>query len=118
MIICVTSGYICVASLLKLFEAGYRSVMLKIHQIPVLSDNYVYLAHDVASGQTAVVDPATTDEVFAAIALRIYVVVGKQVKVWRDAGISGGVNGVTTNGVTKPNFKLVRYDWSQKLEED
>lgn len=59
-----------------------------------------------------------TNEVFAAIALRIYVVVGKQVKVWRDAGISGGVNGVTTNGVTKPNFKLVRYDWSQKLEED
>ena len=42
--------------------------MLEIHQIPVLSDNYVYLAHDAASGQTAVVDPATTDEVFAALA--------------------------------------------------
>jgi hydroxyacylglutathione hydrolase len=41
--------------------------MLEIHQIPVLSDNYVYLAHDAASGQTAVVDPATTDEVFAAL---------------------------------------------------
>ena len=41
--------------------------MLEIHQIPVLSDNYVYLAHDGASGQTAVVDPATTDEVFAAL---------------------------------------------------
>ena len=41
--------------------------MLEIFQIPVLSDNYVYLAHDAASGQTAVVDPATTDEVFAAL---------------------------------------------------
>ena len=41
--------------------------MLEIHQIPVLADNYVYLAHDAASGQTAVVDPATTDEVFAAL---------------------------------------------------
>mmetsp|Transcript_3310 Transcript_3310/g.6872 ORF Transcript_3310/g.6872 Transcript_3310/m.6872 type:complete len:508 (-) Transcript_3310:83-1606(-) len=56
------------------------------------------------------------DEVFAAIALRIYVLVGKQVKAWRDAGISGGINGVTTNGVLKPNFEIVRYDWSQKLE--
>lgn len=41
--------------------------MLEIHQIPVLSDNYVYLAHDHETGQTAVVDPATSDEVFAAL---------------------------------------------------
>lgn len=41
--------------------------MLEIHQIPVLSDNYVYLAHDAGTGATAVVDPATTDEVFAAL---------------------------------------------------
>jgi hydroxyacylglutathione hydrolase len=31
---------------------------LDIHQIPVLNDNYVYLARDQASGATAVVDPA------------------------------------------------------------
>ncbi len=42
--------------------------MLEIHQIPVLSDNYVYLAHDVATGMTAVVDPATHEEVFEALA--------------------------------------------------
>lgn len=42
--------------------------MLEIHQIPVLSDNYVYLAHDVATGQTAVVDPATHEEVLEALA--------------------------------------------------
>lgn len=41
--------------------------MLEIHQIPVLNDNYVYLAHDQGTGATAVVDPATTDEVFAAL---------------------------------------------------
>jgi len=41
--------------------------MLEIHQIPVLSDNYVYLAHDVATGKTAVVDPATHEEVFEAL---------------------------------------------------
>jgi hydroxyacylglutathione hydrolase len=42
--------------------------MLEIHQIPVLSDNYVYLAHDVATGMTAVVDPATHEEVLEALA--------------------------------------------------
>lgn len=41
--------------------------MLEIHQIPVLNDNYVYLAHNSGTGATAVVDPATTDEVFAAL---------------------------------------------------
>lgn len=38
---------------------------LQIHQIPVLSDNYVYLAHDPASGATAVVDPAVAGPVLA-----------------------------------------------------
>ncbi len=40
---------------------------LKIEQIPVLSDNYVYLAHCPESGQTAVVDPAVTEPVFDAL---------------------------------------------------
>ena len=37
--------------------------MLKIIQIPVLSDNYIYLLHDSSSQQTAVVDPAVADPV-------------------------------------------------------
>ncbi len=40
---------------------------LKILQIPVLSDNYVYLAHDPGSGATAVVDPAVHEPVLAAL---------------------------------------------------
>ena len=43
---------------------------LEIHQIPVLSDNYVYLAHEPRSGATAVVDPAVTQEVLAAAKAR------------------------------------------------
>jgi len=39
---------------------------LDIHQIPVLSDNYVYLAHEAESGATAVVDPAVVEPVLAA----------------------------------------------------
>ncbi|MDO9163446.1 MAG: hydroxyacylglutathione hydrolase [Methylococcaceae bacterium] len=38
--------------------------MLKIIQIPVLTDNYIYLLHDTASGITAVVDPALSQPVF------------------------------------------------------
>lgn len=37
--------------------------MLDIRQIPVLSDNYVYLVHETETGQTAVVDPAVVDPV-------------------------------------------------------
>lgn len=38
---------------------------LEIHQIPVLNDNYVYLAHCPETGQTAVVDPAVSAPVLA-----------------------------------------------------
>jgi hydroxyacylglutathione hydrolase len=39
--------------------------MLDIRQIPVLSDNYVYLIREPKSGAVAVVDPAVTDEILA-----------------------------------------------------
>ncbi|MEQ8665920.1 MAG: hydroxyacylglutathione hydrolase [Rhodospirillales bacterium] len=39
---------------------------LDIHQVPVLSDNYVYLAHEAEAGVTAVVDPAVVDPVLEA----------------------------------------------------
>ncbi|MBC6440222.1 MAG: hydroxyacylglutathione hydrolase [Rhodospirillales bacterium] len=41
---------------------------LEIHQIPVLSDNYVYLAHCPETGATGVVDPAVTGPVLEAAA--------------------------------------------------
>jgi hydroxyacylglutathione hydrolase len=44
--------------------------MLEVAQIAVLSDNYVYLAHDPATGATAVIDPAVADPVLAAAAAR------------------------------------------------
>lgn len=44
--------------------------MLEIVRIPVLSDNYVWLVHDAASGETAVVDPAVAEPVLAEAAAR------------------------------------------------
>ena len=46
---------------------GSEMAELQIHQIPVLNDNYVYLAHEPASGATAVVDPAVGGPVLAAL---------------------------------------------------
>lgn len=42
--------------------------MLQIEQLPVLSDNYVYLVREPVSGQVAVVDPAEAAPVLAALA--------------------------------------------------
>ncbi|HEX8262430.1 MAG TPA: hydroxyacylglutathione hydrolase [Allosphingosinicella sp.] len=39
--------------------------MLDIVRIPVLSDNYVWLAHEPGSGETAVIDPAVAGPVLA-----------------------------------------------------
>ena len=44
--------------------------MLDIVQIPVLSDNYIYLVHDAISGATTVIDPAVADPVLGAAAAR------------------------------------------------
>ncbi len=41
---------------------------LEIHQVAVLNDNYVYLAHDASSGATAIVDPAVVGPVLDAAA--------------------------------------------------
>jgi hydroxyacylglutathione hydrolase len=40
-------------------------VMIEIVRIPVLSDNYVWLAHEPVSGETAVIDPAVAEPVLA-----------------------------------------------------
>ncbi|MBB4286724.1 hydroxyacylglutathione hydrolase [Roseospira goensis] len=39
---------------------------LRIEQVPVLSDNYVYLVHEPDSGATAVIDPSVAAPVLAA----------------------------------------------------
>lgn len=44
--------------------------MLEIVQIPVLSDNYIYLIHEPKSGEVAIVDPAVEAEVVEALEAR------------------------------------------------
>src|SRR5690606_12697866 len=44
--------------------------MLDVVRIPVLSDNYVWLMHDSASGDTVVIDPSVDEPVLATAAER------------------------------------------------
>ncbi len=44
--------------------------MIEVVRIPALSDNYIWLAHDDASGETVVIDPAAADPVLEAAAAR------------------------------------------------
>jgi len=44
--------------------------MLEIARIPVLTDNYIWLVHDRASGETVVIDPAVAEPVLDAAASR------------------------------------------------
>lgn len=44
--------------------------MLEVVRIPVLNDNYVWLVHDAASGETVVVDPAVAEPVMEEAAAR------------------------------------------------
>lgn len=54
-----------------------------------------------------------SNDVLAVIALRVFVVVGKQVADWRAAGQKGMIDGLHRNGVVEPNFDLVPYEgWS------
>lgn len=43
---------------------------IEVVRIPALSDNYIWLAHDAASGETIVVDPAEAEPVLEAAAAR------------------------------------------------
>ena len=45
---------------------------LDIHQIPVLRDNYVYLAHEAEAGLTAVIDPAVPEPVLQAAEEKVW----------------------------------------------
>jgi len=53
------------------------------------------------------------EAVLAAVALRIFVVVGKQVKAWRDKGQIGHVKGLTKGDKEYQNFSLVPYDFTR-----
>ena len=54
-----------------------------------------------------------SEDVAAAIALRVYVFVGKQVREWRNDGQEGKKEGLVRGGKLEPNFELIPYtEWN------
>ncbi len=83
---------------------------LEIVQIPVLSDNYVYLAHDAGSGETAVIDPAVAEPVLAAAAARGWTITQILNTHWHPDHVGGNAAIVAATGasVTGPAGEAAR----------
>ncbi|WP_310496080.1 hydroxyacylglutathione hydrolase [Sandarakinorhabdus sp.] len=84
--------------------------MLEVVQIPVLTDNYVYLAHDAATGETAVIDPAVADPVLAAAAARGWTITQILNTHWHPDHVGGNAAIVAATGarVTGPRAEAAR----------
>jgi hydroxyacylglutathione hydrolase len=84
--------------------------MLEVVQVPVLSDNYVYLAHDAASGETAVIDPAVAEPVLAAAAQRGWTITQILNTHWHPDHVGGNAAIVAATGakVTGPRDEAER----------
>lgn len=78
--------------------------MLEVVQIPVLSDNYVYLAHCSLTGATAVIDPAVAEPVLAAAAARGWTISQILNTHWHPDHVGGNAAIVAATGavVTGP----------------
>ena len=83
---------------------------LEVIQVPVLSDNYVYLAHDTASGETAVIDPAVAEPVLAAAAARGWTITQILNTHWHPDHVGGNAAIVAATGakVTGPKGEAAR----------
>lgn len=83
---------------------------LEIVRIPVLADNYVWLVHDHASGETLVVDPAVAEPVLAAAQERGWRISQIWNTHWHGDHIGGNAGIVAATGakVTAPAAELAK----------
>ncbi|GGI82602.1 hydroxyacylglutathione hydrolase [Polymorphobacter multimanifer] len=78
--------------------------MLEVVGVPVLSDNYVWLAHCRQTGETAVIDPAVAEPVLAAAAARGWKIAQILNTHWHPDHVGGNAAIVAATGahVTGP----------------
>ncbi|HWJ69960.1 MAG TPA: hydroxyacylglutathione hydrolase [Sphingobium sp.] len=83
---------------------------LEIIRVPVLADNYVWLVHDRASGETLAIDPAVADPVLAAAQARGWRIGQIWNTHWHGDHIGGNAGIVAATGatVTAPRAELAR----------
>ena len=83
---------------------------LEVVRVPVLSDNYVWLVHDPASGETVVVDPAVGEPVLDAAAARGWTISQIWNTHWHGDHIGGNAAIVAAPGarVSAPAAELAK----------
>jgi hydroxyacylglutathione hydrolase len=83
---------------------------LEILRVPVLNDNYVWLVHDGASGETLVVDPAVSEPVLAAAQEKGWTISQIWNTHWHGDHIGGNAGIVAATGarVTAPQAELAK----------
>ncbi|ATI82304.1 hydroxyacylglutathione hydrolase [Sphingobium yanoikuyae] len=86
--------------------------MLQVVRVPVLSDNYVWLLHDDASGQTVAVDPSVADPVLAAAAERGWTIDQIWNTHWHPDHVGGnaGIKAETGCIITGPAAEAAKID--------
>ena len=86
--------------------------MIEVACVPVLSDNYVWLLHDQASGDTVAIDPSVADPVLEAAAARGWTIGQIWNTHWHGDHIGGnaGIKAATGCTVTGPAAEQDRID--------
>ena len=84
--------------------------MLDIVGVPVLHDNYVWLVHDAASGETAVIDPAVAGPVLEAATSRAWKITQILNTHWHPDHVGGNADIVAATGakVTGPQAEAAK----------
>jgi hydroxyacylglutathione hydrolase len=91
--------------------------MVEVVRIPALSDNYIWLVHDAASGETVVVDPAEAQPVLDAAAARGW----RVTQIWNThwhpdhTGGNAAVKAATGALVTGPAAEATRIPTLDRL---
>ena len=91
--------------------------MVDIVRIPALSDNYIWLVHDAASGETAAVDPAEAAPVLEAAAAREWTITQIWNTHWHPdhTGGNAAVKEATGALVTGPAAEAARIPTLDRL---
>lgn len=91
--------------------------MIEVVRIPALSDNYIWLAHDEASGETIVVDPAVADPVLEAAAARGWTISAIWNTHWHPdhTGGNAAIKAATGCTVTAPAAEAAKIPTADRL---
>jgi hydroxyacylglutathione hydrolase len=90
---------------------------LEIVRIPALSDNYIWLVHDAASGETMVVDPAVAEPVLAEADARGWAITAIWNTHWHPdhTGGNAGIKARTGCEVIAPAAEAARIPTADRL---